>query len=48
MGERGTISSDSAGAQDGGAVARAYRDAKLMEIIEGSTEMCQLLRPNRP
>ncbi|KXK59675.1 acyl-CoA dehydrogenase [Micromonospora rosaria] len=33
----------SAGAQDGHPVARAYRDAKLMEIIEGSTEMCQLL-----
>ena len=24
-------------------VARAYRDAKLMEIIEGSTEICQLM-----
>jgi methoxymalonate biosynthesis protein len=33
----------SAGAQDGHAVARAYRDAKLMEIIEGSTEICQLI-----
>ncbi|MFE5587769.1 acyl-CoA dehydrogenase family protein [Kitasatospora sp. NPDC056531] len=33
----------SAGAQDGHVVARAYRDAKLMEIIEGSNEMCQLL-----
>jgi methoxymalonate biosynthesis protein len=32
----------SAGAQDGHAVARAYRDAKMMEIIEGSTEICQL------
>ena len=31
----------SAGAQDGHVVARAYRDAKLMEIIEGSTEICQ-------
>jgi methoxymalonate biosynthesis protein len=33
----------SAGAQDGHVVARAYRDAKLMEIIEGSTEICQLI-----
>jgi methoxymalonate biosynthesis protein len=33
----------SAGARDGGVVARAYRDAKLMEIIEGSTEICQLV-----
>ncbi|MFF2729760.1 acyl-CoA dehydrogenase family protein [Streptomyces sp. NPDC058008] len=33
----------SAGAQDGHVVARAYRDAKLMEIIEGSSEMCQLI-----
>jgi methoxymalonate biosynthesis protein len=33
----------SAGARDDHPVARAYRDAKLMEIIEGSTEMCQLL-----
>ena len=33
----------SAGATDGGVVARAYRDAKLMEIIEGSTEICQLV-----
>lgn len=33
----------SAGAQDGHVVARAYRDAKLMEIIEGSNEMCQLI-----
>jgi methoxymalonate biosynthesis protein len=32
----------SAGAQDGHVVARAYRDAKLMEIIEGSSEICQL------
>jgi methoxymalonate biosynthesis protein len=32
----------SAGAQDGHPVARAYRDAKLMEIIEGSSEICQL------
>jgi methoxymalonate biosynthesis protein len=31
----------SAGAHDGHVVARAYRDAKLMEIIEGSTEICQ-------
>jgi methoxymalonate biosynthesis protein len=32
----------SAGARDGEVVARAYRDAKLMEIIEGSTEIGQL------
>lgn len=32
-----------AGAIDGHPVARAYRDAKLMEIIEGSNEICQLL-----
>ncbi|CAO5173081.1 hypothetical protein FAIPA1_350018 [Frankia sp. AiPs1] len=28
-------------------VARAYRDAKLMEVIEGSTEICQLARRAR-
>ncbi len=33
----------SAGATDGHVVARAYRDAKLMEIIEGSNEICQLI-----
>lgn len=33
----------SAAGRDGHVVARAYRDAKLMEIIEGTTEMCQLL-----
>ncbi|MEV0263457.1 acyl-CoA dehydrogenase family protein [Streptomyces sp. NPDC050617] len=33
----------SAGSRDGHPVARAYRDAKLMEIIEGSTELCQVL-----
>lgn len=33
----------SAAARDGHVVARAYRDAKLMEIIEGSTEICQLI-----
>lgn len=33
----------SAGAMDGHVVARAYRDAKLMEIIEGSNEICQLI-----
>jgi methoxymalonate biosynthesis protein len=37
----------SAGARDGQVVARAYRDAKLMEIIEGSTEICQLLLADR-
>lgn len=33
----------SAGAGDGHVVARAYRDAKLMELIEGSNEICQLI-----
>ncbi|MFE3021589.1 acyl-CoA dehydrogenase family protein [Streptomyces sp. NPDC059256] len=33
----------SAGSRDGHPVARAYRDAKLMEIIEGSNEMCRLM-----
>jgi alkylation response protein AidB-like acyl-CoA dehydrogenase len=33
----------SAGAHDGHVIARAYRDAKLMEIIEGSNEICQLI-----
>jgi methoxymalonate biosynthesis protein len=33
----------SAGAEDGHVIARAYRDAKLMEIIEGSNEICQLI-----
>lgn len=33
----------SAGVRDGHPVARAYRDAKLMEIIEGSNEISQLL-----
>ncbi|GAA1312913.1 acyl-CoA dehydrogenase family protein [Saccharothrix xinjiangensis] len=33
----------SRGSQDGTVVARAYRDAKLMEIIEGTTEVCQVL-----
>lgn len=33
----------SAGASDGHLVARAYRDAKLMEIIEGSNELCRLM-----
>lgn len=33
----------SAGTSDGHVVARAYRDAKLMEIIEGSNEICQLI-----
>jgi len=33
----------SAGAADGHVAARAYRDAKLMEIIEGSNEICQLV-----
>jgi methoxymalonate biosynthesis protein len=33
----------SAGARDGHVVARAYRDAKIMEIIEGSNELCQLM-----
>ncbi|WP_439659612.1 acyl-CoA dehydrogenase family protein [Lentzea sp. HUAS TT2] len=33
----------SAGARDSHPVARAYRDAKLMEIIEGSNEISKLL-----
>ncbi|GAA2691342.1 MULTISPECIES: acyl-CoA dehydrogenase family protein [Actinosynnema] len=33
----------SAGASDGHVVARAHRDAKLMEIIEGTSEICQLV-----
>ncbi|WP_431040638.1 acyl-CoA dehydrogenase family protein [Streptomyces sp. P1-3] len=33
----------SAGARDGHVVARAYRDTKLMEIIEGSNEISQLM-----
>ncbi|MER5704380.1 acyl-CoA dehydrogenase family protein [Micromonospora sp. NPDC002296] len=33
----------SAGARDSHPVARAYRDAKLMEIIEGSNEICELI-----
>jgi methoxymalonate biosynthesis protein len=33
----------SAAARDGHVVARAYRDAKLMEIIEGTSEISQLL-----
>jgi alkylation response protein AidB-like acyl-CoA dehydrogenase len=32
----------SAGAHDHHVVARAHRDAKLMELIEGSSEICQL------
>lgn len=33
----------SAGTRDGHVVARAYRDAKTMQIIEGTSELCQLL-----
>ncbi|MDA3647911.1 acyl-CoA dehydrogenase family protein [Saccharopolyspora indica] len=33
----------SAGATDQQLVARAYRDSKLMEIIEGSNEICQMI-----
>jgi alkylation response protein AidB-like acyl-CoA dehydrogenase len=33
----------SVAAQDGHVVARAHRDAKLMELIEGSNEICQLI-----
>lgn len=33
----------SAGVREAHVVARAYRDAKLLEIIEGSNEMCQLV-----
>ncbi len=37
----------SAGVRDGHVVARAYRDAKTMEIVEGTTELCQLLLAER-
>ncbi|MFF3641647.1 acyl-CoA dehydrogenase family protein [Streptomyces sp. NPDC002564] len=37
----------SAGSVDGEMVARAYRDAKLMQIIEGSDEICQLILAER-
>nr|URG42924.1 acyl-CoA/acyl-ACP dehydrogenase [Streptomyces longshengensis] len=37
----------SAGSVDGEPVARAYRDAKLMQIIEGSEEICQLILAER-
>jgi methoxymalonate biosynthesis protein len=33
----------SAGAKNSDLVARAYRDSKLMEIIEGTNEVCQLI-----
>lgn len=33
----------STGSEDGHVVARAFRDAKLMELIEGSNEICQLI-----
>ncbi|GGR82899.1 acyl-CoA dehydrogenase [Streptomyces humidus] len=33
----------SAGAAGGHVVERAFRDAKLMEVIEGSNEICQLM-----
>jgi methoxymalonate biosynthesis protein len=33
----------SVAARDGHVVARAYRDAKLMELIEGTNEICQLV-----
>ncbi|MER6401094.1 MULTISPECIES: acyl-CoA dehydrogenase family protein [unclassified Kitasatospora] len=33
----------STGAEDGHVVARAFRDAKLMELIEGSNEICRLI-----
>ncbi|WP_335984208.1 MULTISPECIES: acyl-CoA dehydrogenase family protein [Streptomycetaceae] len=33
----------STGASDGHVVARAFRDAKLMELIEGSNEICRLI-----
>ncbi len=37
----------SAGSVDGEPVARAYRDAKLLQIIEGSDEICQLILAER-
>jgi len=36
------------GLQDGHVVARAYRDAKAMEIIAGSNEICQLTLRSMP
>jgi methoxymalonate biosynthesis protein len=36
------------GLQDGHVVARAYRDAKAMEIIAGSNEICQLILRSMP
>ncbi|RSN45179.1 acyl-CoA dehydrogenase [Amycolatopsis sp. WAC 04197] len=33
----------SAGVKDDGLVARAYRDAKMLELIEGTNEMCELM-----
>ncbi|MFC8722861.1 acyl-CoA dehydrogenase family protein [Kitasatospora sp. NPDC057198] len=33
----------STGSADGHVVARAFRDAKLMELIEGSNEICRLI-----
>jgi methoxymalonate biosynthesis protein len=38
----------SVGLQDGHVVARAYRDAKAMEIIAGSNEICQLILWSMP
>ncbi|WP_306213850.1 acyl-CoA dehydrogenase family protein [Actinoplanes sp. RD1] len=37
----------SAGSRDGHPVARAYRDAKLMELIEGSNEISQMMLADR-
>jgi methoxymalonate biosynthesis protein len=37
----------SAAARDGHVVARAYRDAKLMELIEGTSEISQLILARR-
>ncbi|OXM58512.1 acyl-CoA dehydrogenase [Amycolatopsis thailandensis] len=33
----------SAGVEDSGPVARAYRDAKVLELIEGTNEICELM-----
>jgi alkylation response protein AidB-like acyl-CoA dehydrogenase len=38
----------SVGLQDGHVVARSYRDAKAIEIIAGSDEMCQLIPRSMP
>jgi methoxymalonate biosynthesis protein len=38
----------SVGLQDGHVLTRAYRDAKAMEIIAGSNEICRLIPQSTP